>query len=122
MRANTPVSFWARVDRSGGPEACWPWTGETDEHGYGRIRWARFKRDGAKLYAHRIAWMLMHGGQMPPGDGRITGLILHHCDNPPCCNPAHLYVGNRRQNAQDREDRGRSGSSVHQHLLRLGRR
>lgn len=100
--ANTPGNFWRRVDRSGGPDACWPFD-HPDADGYGRIRFVRVKPKG-KIKAHRLAWILTHGA--------TDAQVLHTCDNPPCCNPAHLYEGNPQRNAQDRENRGRGGSNV----------
>lgn len=90
--------FWQKVDRSGGVDACWLWTGSTDEHGYGLVR-----RDDQRLErAHRVVLRLA-------GFGIPAGMrALHHCDNPPCCNPAHIYVGTPKANALDREVRGRS--------------
>ncbi len=81
--------FWRFVDKSGGPNACWPWTGGLDGHGYGL-----FERAGA----HRTAYRLTHG--------EPRYLVLHHCDNPPCCNPKHLYDGTRKDNARDAIIRG----------------
>jgi hypothetical protein len=85
--------FWARADRTGGPAACWPWTGSPDRHGYGH---------GIRQRAHRIACEFAHG----PLNGRWA---LHHGDNPTCCNPGHLYPGTASDNARDRVRRGRDG-------------
>lgn len=92
--------FWERVDRAGpelrpGLGRCWLWTGSTDKKGYGR--------HGHDL-THRRAWRETNG---PIPDGLW---ILHHCDNPPCCNPAHLYAGTHAQNMRDMSERGRCGS------------
>jgi HNH endonuclease len=75
---------WARVDASRGPDACWPWTGKTAEFGYGVLCGQR---------AHRVAWRIVHG-PIP------AGLQVQHevCDNPPCCNPAHLVAGTAKHN------------------------
>lgn len=70
--------FWAQVDRRG-PEDCWPWVGTRLKHGYGVIGY-RMKR----TTAHRVAFFLEHD-RWPEPNG------LHVCDNPPCCNPAHIY-------------------------------
>lgn len=71
--------FWSKVDRAAGPDACWPWTGNTDRDGYGTL--------GRSGRAHRVACTLGHGE--PPGPG------LHACHAPrcttrACCNPLHL--------------------------------
>lgn len=94
-----------RVDHSGGPGACWPFTGYCRngsdrgmEFGHGRI-----SVDGRLHEAHRVAWSVAHGRPVPDGM-----LVLHHCDFPPCCNPAHLYLGTHTDNVRDRERRGRA--------------
>jgi len=88
------AQFNAKVDRSGGPDACWPWTGRF-QYGYGimSIR-SRPRR------AHRIAFALAHDGilKVSRGGGHA---ICHHCDNPPCCNPKHLFEGEQSDNAKD---------------------
>ena len=92
----TPERFWARVDRSGGPDACWPWMGERNRDGYGVVRAHR-----RNLRAHRVARLLSTGSLVPELD------ICHHCDNPPCCNPAHLFEGTARDNMLDASKKGR---------------
>ena len=89
--------FWSKVNIRGDDE-CWEWT-TTSRHGFGYgMFWLH---DGMKK-AHRVAWMLTNG---PITDG---GWVCHHCDNPPCCNPSHLYLGNRKTNAEDKSNRGRA--------------
>jgi len=90
-------AFWSKIDRSGGPDACWPWTSNVTPAGYGRPRWG-----GPHLLAHRIAWGLVNG-VIPDGV-----CALHSCDNPPCCNPAHLFLGSRRDNVADMIAKGRA--------------
>jgi hypothetical protein len=87
--------FWAKVDRSD-PDGCWPWIGHRIRKGYG-IHWA-FNR---KTVAHRRAYELTYGS-IPDGL-----FVCHHCDNPPCCNPDHLFVGTNSDNMQDCIRKGR---------------
>lgn len=90
--------FWARVDRSGGPEACWPWTAAIlVRGGYG----AFYDDDQRNRRAHIIAWELTNG-PVPPGL-----VVKHRCDNPPCCNPACLTVGTQASNLAEMRARGR---------------
>lgn len=95
--------FWARVDKSGGPEVCWPWTVKRSWSGYGRF-WSRSK--GAEVAAHRVAWELTNG-PIPPGK-----VVRHKCDNPPCCNPADLELGVQADNVRDMYDRGRGAIRI----------
>lgn len=88
-------AFWSRV-QIGSKGACWTWTACRDGKGYGLVRWAK-----CKSRAHRVAWQLMCGA-IPAGI-----CVLHHCDNPPCCNPAHLFLGTLRDNIADKVAKGR---------------
>ncbi len=100
--ARDPVAvFWSRVDRSGEPGACWPWIGPRDRDGYGLFRAPKATGRPTRR-AHREAYELARG---PIPDGHV---IRHACDNPPCCNPAHLRTGTGLDNARDMVDRGRS--------------
>lgn len=85
-----PISerFWSKVSKS---EGCWLWTGARLPRGYGKIG-----RDcGGWDLAHRVSWEL-HFGAITDGLH-----VLHKCDNPPCVNPAHLFLGTRSDNMQD---------------------
>lgn len=85
--------FWAKVDASAGPDACWPWTGGVNSGGYGN--------SGRRQMSHREAYRMAVG---PIGPGVV---IRHTCDNPPCCNPAHLLAGTQGDNIRDAITRGR---------------
>lgn len=101
----TPIALaerlQAKVDRSGGPDACWPFTGCRFKSGYGAISAGAGKRNTA-LYAHRVAWQIAHGRPIPPGLS-----ICHRCDNRPCCNPSHLFLGTTADNMRDMRTKGR---------------
>ena len=119
-RKSTAERFWAKVDRSDGPDACWPWTGHRARRGYGQ-----FKMFGRSVPAHRVAWELTNG-PIPPGDHFGTMCACHRCDNPPCCNPTHLFLGSMADNVADRDAKGRGvflgpirPSSGDQHHTRL---
>lgn len=90
--------LWAQLEERPGPLAspCWEYTGRRDPHGYGRLRFRN------KTRAHQIALMV---AGVSLGDGASA---LHHCDNPPCCNPEHLYAGSMADNVRDMFLRGRA--------------
>jgi hypothetical protein len=94
--------FWPKVQTSE-VEDCWPWSGATNQDGYGVFhigKRALTPVGNRAAGAHRMAWWLTHGD---PGEK----WVLHRCDNPPCCNPAHLYLGDHEQNIRDMVQRGR---------------
>ncbi len=86
--------FWSKVDKSGGPTACWPWKACLGTYGYGL-----FKLDGKAVQAPRIAYELTYGP--------LKHNALHRCDNRPCCNPRHIYDGTSQDNIDDMDARGR---------------
>ena len=100
-RADGPARFWEKVDKNG-PNGCWLYMGFRKWDGYGWV--ARSKGNCQYRYqtAHRYAWTLTHG---EPEDGMH---LLHTCDNPPCCNPAHLRLGTHLENMADMKARGRT--------------
>lgn len=88
--------FWDKVTRTDG---CWLWGSHRDKRGYGR-----FFLDGKARFAHRVSLTL--AGTTVPDDL----MVLHRCDNPPCVNPSHLYVGDASQNQLDAHARKRRRS------------
>ena len=76
---------------------CIVWTGARDKDGYGKS-----SVNGVDIRAHRLAW-IHKNGPIP-----IGLWVLHRCDNPPCINPDHLYVGDQFQNEDDKRQRGKS--------------
>ena len=106
--------FWAKVDATGGPSACWPWLGALTK-GYGYLG-----RGNRSWYAHRFAWQQVIG---PIPNGL---LVCHRCDNPPCCNPVHLFLGTDADNVRDMIAKGRIAtgskhrSRTHPETIRRG--
>jgi len=79
---------------------CLEWQGARLASGYGLI--GRGRRDEGMAYVHRLAWELAHG---PIPDGMF---VCHHCDNPPCCNVEHLFLGTHADNMADMVTKGRA--------------
>lgn len=92
-------SWNGRVDRRGGPNACWPWIGGLMTNGYGQTR---VKENGRwrGAGAHQVAYYMATGLWERKSDGR---LVRHLCHNRRCCNPAHLLGGTPAENADDRQ-------------------
>jgi hypothetical protein len=88
------VRFWEKVEKSDG---CWLWRAWVTKDGYGGFRWTT----GENMRAHRAAYRLLHG------DVPADVVICHHCDNPLCVRPDHLYAGTATDNNRDTVRRGR---------------
>lgn len=86
------------------PNGCLEWTGSLSTTGYGHI-----KVTGKPTKTHRIAWELTNG---PIPDGMF---VCHHCDNPPCCDVTHLFLGTNADNLADMSAKGRHHSQVITH-------
>ena len=115
QRSGTPEErFWRHVEKTPG---CWRWTGATT-NGYGIVYLGDRKHEGAHRFSYRL-----HVGSIPDGCG-----VLHRCDNPPCCNPDHLFTGTNQANMADRHAKGRdargdrNGSRIHPGRLPRGER
>lgn len=93
--------FWNNVEKKAESE-CWEWIGSRDSKGYGKFFSCE---DGSHklLIAHRIAYFLVNG--VDPGDA----FVCHSCDNPPCCNPKHLWLGTMKDNVADMCKKNRQG-------------
>jgi hypothetical protein len=84
------AKFWSRVKKT---ESCWIWTGHKLVSGYGLISLNGIR--GPTILAHRMSWEI-HNGE-PLGKRKAC----HHCDNPPCVNPEHIFAGSQRDNIMD---------------------
>ena len=94
----TPADFWSRINVTE-PDSCWEWCGaRKPPWGYGQVRIER-----RAYHAHRLAWEIANGQEIPAGL-----VVMHKCDNPPCCNPAHLSIGTVAQNSVDMVEKGRA--------------
>jgi DNA-binding XRE family transcriptional regulator len=87
--------FWNKVQK-GKRDECWLWLGGINSTGRG-IFWF----NGNSVHAHRVAWILTNG-PIPQNKW-----ILHHCDNGPCVNPKHLFIGDHAANMRDMIAKGR---------------
>lgn len=80
----------------GSVDECWPWLGSTTPNGYGHLSF-----DGRMRQATHVMFYVAHSRWPDPQ-------VNHQCDNPICCNPAHLYEGTQKENLADRSERGRA--------------
>lgn len=103
MKTNVPLleRFWSRV-KVGAPNECWPWQplfvktfASAKDYGHFTHKWVIY-------HSHRLAWEFTYG---PVPDGLW---VLHKCDNPPCCNPRHLFLGTDLDNKHDSIAKGRA--------------
>lgn len=96
LSAKQVLAFWQKITITADVTRCWLWQWGLNDAGYGRVRidWNEYR-------SHRLAYFIFYG--VDPGELDV----LHDCDNPPCCNPHHLFKGTPEDNARDREKKGR---------------
>jgi hypothetical protein len=100
-----PDRFWEKVNKDGPlcvrlGTKCWVWMGGTYLNGYGCIKIKRHM-----VSVHRLSWQLANG-EIPEGM-----FVLHKCDNRPCVNPDHLFLGTQQDNVDDMITKGRRPSN-----------
>jgi hypothetical protein len=107
MAKNMPLieRFFQKVDKSGSeahPD-CWIWKGGKTSSGYGSFK---YYQERSAIGSH-VSSYLFHIGEVPKGM-----FVCHHCDNPPCVNPEHLFLDTNSGNMKDMFKKGRNGSST----------
>ena len=109
LRRTPPIEehFWSRVQILG-PNDCWLWQASRNRKGYGQV-----SVNSESVPAHRVAWELTYG---PIPDGLW---VLHKCDNPPCTNPSHLFLGTNADNVADKVAKNRQPVGTKTHNAKL---
>jgi hypothetical protein len=105
--------FWSRVHKSDG---CWLWTaGGSRGYGHARVpvRLRHLMNGSTVTQAHGVAWVLERG-QLPDG-----AFLCHHCDNPPCVRPDHMFIGTNADNMRDMCRKGRQPCGARIHTAKL---
>lgn len=113
-RKTATERFWEKVDKRG-PDECWPWQACRHKYGYGQFN-VTGKRGGRYCRAHVFALEEKLGRRLKSG---MCG--LHSCDNPPCCNPDHLWEGTHVDNVRDRDAKGRTAIIIDDEIVRQAR-
>ena len=98
LSASDLKRFWAKVDKRSDNE-CWPWLVSSKNWGYGS-----FWLHGSNTLAHRVSFFLT--------TGEVPEQVNHHCDNPGCVNPTHLFAGSQLANMRDRNGKNRANFCI----------
>jgi len=106
--ATLPSRFVKKVTKT---DDCWIWTGNRNKRGYGSIGKGV---SGAGSYGAHVASFILHKGKVDSGND-----ICHHCDNPSCVNPNHLFQGSTSDNMMDASKKGRA-KGINSERKRLG--
>ena len=102
MFSDSDILRFLKKVKVGDKEECWPWLAKSKSHyGYGLFSLGG-RGSQILLRSHRVAYAIHHG--YTPGDM----VVMHTCDNPECCNPAHLGLGTFAENSADMRNKGRS--------------
>lgn len=110
-KTDPTVRFWRHVDVRK-PDECWPWIGARGSNGYGHfVERCWPYHDRRQWLAHRFAFKLAHGF--------APILVRHRCDNPACCNSAHLLQGTNKENTADAVARGRMARGARHGRVKL---
>ena len=108
MRKNTLQSLLGNIDLCNHgyscQDCCWPWKGQIDHKGYGKVSY-----NGKKHILHGLIYDLVHDITPEPYDNH-----LHTCDTPLCANWSHVYLGSHQKNMDDKVERNRQVKGVHQ--------
>ena len=91
--------LWEKVDKTG---ECWLWTARTDRYGYGKMRVGSRTDGSRRTVSASVVSYELENGPVPKGLW-----VLHHCDQPACVRPSHLYAGTPKRNSRDSVVRGR---------------
>jgi len=104
---NTEKTFWANIEKPDNTGDCWNWKGNQDSNGYGKLYVkGEFPYQSGMKGAHRYSWEL-HNDAIPDGM-----FCCHHCDNPQCVNPHHLFIGTHQDNMTDMVKKGRANKKT----------
>ncbi len=92
--------FWSKVQPNS-ENGCWEWKGQRNYDKYGKVTIKDLSDTWTTALVHRLSWCI-HNGPIPDGI-----FVCHKCDNRPCCNPGHLFLGTNMDNMRDMYLKGR---------------